>query len=172
MSWSRLGRKNWRNLLRRCSMEDLIVSFMMEFVVHVMAEYMSSWCIREIGTVHNSTLQRNVWLMEKLNNSSPLGMVDSQAYKQVFISFCDELKAKRYLIDSRYISVYEQVVMSLLKIGHNWCRFLVRHFFQLSSETVTRHFRANLHALTAFSKEMIKPPSFDEMPPKILKNMK
>lgn len=39
--------------------EELIISFMMQFIVWVMAEYVSSQCIREVRHVHNLSLQGN-----------------------------------------------------------------------------------------------------------------
>lgn len=92
--------------------------------------------------------------------------------RHVFIRLCDELKSKDYLHDSQYISVYEQVAMFLLTIGHNCGNFLVQDVFQYSGQTVSRYFQIVLRALATFAKEMIKPPSFDETPSEILKNMK
>lgn len=153
--------------------EELIIIFMMKFMVLVLAEYASHPRISQVRTVHNSTLQENAWLMEMLHRSSPVrccGLLRMQ--RHVFIRLCDELKSKDYLHDSQYISVYEQVAMFLLTIGHNCGNFLVQDVFQYSGQTVSRYFHVVLRALATFAKEMIKPPSFDETPSEILKNMK
>lgn len=82
----------------------------------------------------------------------------------MFIRLCDELKAKNYL-KARLISVYEQVVMFLLMIGHNCRNFLIQDAFQrfgrLRAVTFTRSHKHWLH----FVNKMIKPSSFDETPP-------
>lgn len=94
--------------------------------------------------------------------------------EDIFIRLCNKLKAKTYLKDSRYIILYEQVATFLLMIGYN-CRNFIQDFFQQYEETMSHHFQIVLQSLVAFVEEMIKqpqPPSFDEKPPKILKNMK
>lgn len=82
----------------------------------------------------------------------------------VFIHLCDKLRAKNYLKDSLYVSVYEQVAMFLLMIGHKRRNFLIQDVFQHFRETVRRHFHTVLRALTASAKEMIKPPLVRRLP--------
>lgn len=111
--------------------------------------------------------------MEMLHKSSLVrccGLLRMQ--RHVLIRLGDELEAKNYLTDSRYINVYEQVAMFLLTIGHNGRNFLIQYVFQHLSKTVSRQFHAILHALAGFANEMIKTLSYDETPLEILKNMK
>lgn len=155
------------------AIKKLILSFMMQFIVLVLVEYESRRPPRGIRSTHNSSLQGNAWLLEMLHRSSPVrcrGLLRMQ--RHVFIRLCDELREKNYLRDSRYVSVYEQVAMFLLTVGHNCRNFLVQDVFQHSGETVSRHFHTVLRAFAAFAKEMIKPPSLDETPSEILRNMK
>lgn len=80
--------------------------------------------------------------------------------------------SNNYLLNSRYISVHEQVTMFLLTIGYNCHNFLVQDVFQHSGEMVSCHFHTILHAFASFAGEMIKLPPFDETSSQILKNMK
>lgn len=102
----------------------------------------------------------------------PSGVADFSGCSVTYLYDCDDLREKNYLRDSRYVSVYEQVAMFLLTVGHNCRNFLVQDVFQHSGETVSRHFHTVLQAFAAFAKEMIKPPSLDETPSEILRNMK
>lgn len=70
--------------------------------------------------------------MEMLNNNSPVRLRGVLRMQSVFIHLYDELKAKKYLKDSRYVSVYENVVMFLLTIEHNCHNILIQNLFQHS----------------------------------------
>lgn len=63
-----------------------------------------------------------------------------------------------YKGNSPYISIYEQVALFLLTIGHNCQNFLIQDVFQYFKDTVRHHFHVILYALAVFAKEMIKPP--------------
>lgn len=92
--------------------------------------------------------------------------------RQVLTQLCNELDAKSYMTNSQYISDYEQVTMFLLTIWQNCRKLFVQHVFQHFGEMLSHHFHLVLHSLAAFAKAMIIPPSFNETPPEILKNMK
>lgn len=85
--------------------EDLIFSFMMEFIVPVMIEYAISRRPRQIQCMHNSSLRGNAWLMEMLNQSSAIRCHKLlRMQRHVIVRLCNKLKKKNYLKDSQYIS--------------------------------------------------------------------
>lgn len=125
----------WRDIIDE--IEDWIMSFMMEFTVRVMVEYVLRSCFHDIQIVHNLSLQGNTLLMEMLHNSSPVrcrGLLQMQLH--IFTRLCDELRTKNYLHFSWYISVYEKVTMFLLMIWNNCRNFLVQDAFQIRVKTV------------------------------------
>lgn len=61
--------------------------------------------------------------------------------------------------------------MFVLMIEHNCRNFLIQCFLIVGKSNDT-HFRASLHPLVAFWKEMIKPSPFEEMPPEKMKYIK
>lgn len=91
--------------------------------------------------------------------------------RHVFIRLYEELHSK-IICTTHATLASKNVAMFLLTIVHNCRNFLVQDIFQLSGETVSRHFHSVLRALATFAKEMTKPPSFKEIPLEILKNMK
>jgi hypothetical protein len=65
----------------------------------------------------------------------------------VFQFLCSELKSKGGLVDSKFVSVEEQVAMFLFTIAHASSNREVQEQFQHSGETVSRHFHAVLEAM-------------------------
>src|SRR5271170_631901 len=65
----------------------------------------------------------------------------------VFQFLCSELKSKGSLVDSKFVSVEEQVTMFLFTIAHASSNREVQERFQHSGETVSRHFHAVLQAI-------------------------
>lgn len=151
--------------------EELILIFMMHFIMLAIKEYVSTRCIREVRTAHYSTLQGNTWLMEVLHNSSPVRCRGSLCMKRhMFIRFCDELRSKNYLEESRYVKCTNKYCFYLqwvTIVGTSSSRCV-----PTSRETISRYFHALLRVVASFVKEMIRLPSLEETPPKILKNMK
>lgn len=61
----------------------------------------------------------------------------------------------------------EQVATFLITVGHDLHNFLIQDIYQHFEKTASRYFHSVFQAIAAFSKEIIKPPSF-----KILSNTK
>lgn len=88
--------------------------------------------------------------------------------RHLFFKLAWNLKAKNTWKDLWYLSVRRNVSTSdrvqLLEFSHSRC-------FPTFHETVTSHFQIVLQAFVAVVKEMIKPPSSNDMPLEILTNM-
>src|SRR5271170_4864332 len=74
----------------------------------------------------------------------------------VFQFLCSELKSKGSLVDSKFVSVEEQVTMFLFTIAHASSNREVQERFQHSGETVSRHFHAVLQAMDQLIPQYIK----------------
>lgn len=86
-----------------------------------------------------------------------------------FFHLCEVLRGRGLLGDTIHVSVEEQVAMFLNIVGHNLRNRLVHTNFDRSTETVSRYFRAVLHAIGELRSELIRPPS-SETPTKIAGN--
>lgn len=131
---------------------------MMQFIVRVLVEYESRRPPRGIRSIHNSSLQETTWLLKMLHRSSLIrcwGLLRMQ--RDVFIQLCGELRSNNYLLDSRYVSVYEQIAMLLLTVWHNCRNFLVQDVFQHSDETISRHFTQFYERLLRLQRRWLSP---------------
>ena len=90
--------------------------------------------------------------------------------KHVFLRLCAVLREKRFLEDSRYVCVEEQVAIFLVTIGQNHKNRILQDRFQHSGETIHHHFHAVLVAMIHLSMDIIKPPSYSQTPKEILHN--
>ena len=88
----------------------------------------------------------------------------------VFILFCEELKSKGNLTNSRYVTVQEQVAIFLLIISHNERVRLVAERFQHSGHTISTYFHRVLKAVCRLGVHIIRPPDFHIVPPQIRHN--
>lgn len=116
--------------------------------------------------MHYSSLKGHAWSMEILNKSSSVrchGLLRMQ--KHVLFRLCHALKERGLLKDSRLVSM-EGVAMFLMTVGHNLRNFFIQDSFQHSRETISGYFHSILHAPVVFSKETVKPSSFEETLPK------
>ena len=91
--------------------------------------------------------------------------------KECFLNFCNELRDKNYLSDSRDVLVEENVTTFLFIIGHNVCHIVASNRFQHSAETISRNFKEVLRAVCRLGKELIKQESM-ELPDRIKNNPK
>ena len=87
--------------------------------------------------------------------------------KELFFFLCHQLQTVGNLKESRHVSIYEQVMMFLLIVGHDTRNRVVQERFQHSGETVSRHFNRVLRAICRLGKQLIHPPNFDEVPDNI-----
>ncbi|XP_059623167.1 protein ALP1-like [Cornus florida] len=71
------------------------------------------------------------------------------------------------LKDSKFLTIYEQVAIFLLTLSYNQRNRVVAERFQHSTETISRHFYAVLHAVCQLGTHIIAPPDFSMIPNKI-----
>jgi len=90
----------------------------------------------------------------------------------VFQFLCSELKSKGGLVDSKFVSVEEQVAMFLFTIARASSNRDVQERFQHSGETVSRHFHAVLEAIDRLIPYYIKLPDPQTIPTAITSNPK
>ncbi|XP_059636134.1 uncharacterized protein LOC132278356 [Cornus florida] len=89
----------------------------------------------------------------------------------VFLKLCGELQSLG-LKDSTGVSVYEQVGIFLLTLGHNEGNRVVAERFQHSTYTISKYFHAVLQKVCNLGKQIIVAPDFSEVPNHIKKNKK
>ena len=82
--------------------------------------------------------------------------------KHEFLSLCHMFREKRWLVDSKHLSVEENMVVFLMTISHNLRNLLLKNRFQHSCQTIHKYFHEVLVAMVSFSREMITPPSFND----------
>nr|XP_027192011.1 protein ALP1-like [Cicer arietinum] len=90
---------------------------------------------------------------------------------ECFLNFCNELRGKNYLSDSRDVLVEEKVATFLFIIGHNVRHRVASNRCQHSTETISCNFKEVLRAVCRLGKELIKQESI-ELPERIKNNSK
>ncbi|XP_061351787.1 uncharacterized protein LOC133296740 isoform X2 [Gastrolobium bilobum] len=119
--------------------------------------------------VRTSILTGRDFVTEILNGSGTVCFELFRMEKTCFTNFCNELRGKSYLSDSRDVLVEEKVAMFLFIIGHNVRHRVVSDRFQHSTETVSRYFKEVLRVVCRLGKELIKQES-KELPDRIKNN--
>ncbi|XP_059635842.1 protein ALP1-like [Cornus florida] len=114
----------------------------------------------------DSILQGETYVMEILNGHRERCYENFRMYPEVFRTLCSTLKGIG-LKDSKFLTVYEQVAIFLLTLSHNQRNRVVAERFQHSTETISRHFHAVLHAVCQLGTHIIAPPNFSVIPNKI-----
>ncbi|OAY64695.1 hypothetical protein ACMD2_22136 [Ananas comosus] len=76
----------------------------------------------------------------------------------VFKALVKCLKDKGLILDTKYVSAEEQVAMFLFTLSKNASNRSVQERFQHSGETVSRHFRVVLEAITQLTGDLIQRP--------------
>lgn len=75
--------------------EELIIMFMIDLIVRVMAEHATSLQLHEICSMHNSSLMGNTWLIGMLNKNFLVRCCDLlRMLQHMPFRLYDELKAK------------------------------------------------------------------------------
>ena len=69
---------------------------------------------------------------------------------------------KRWLVDSKHLSVEEKITIFLITISHNLRNRLLKNRFQHSCQSIHKYFHRVIVAMVSFSREMITPPSFND----------
>ncbi|XP_061339433.1 uncharacterized protein LOC133286101, partial [Gastrolobium bilobum] len=96
--------------------------------------------------VRTSALTGRDFITKILNGSGTVCFELFRMEKTCFINFCNELRGKSYLSDSRDVLLEEKVAMFLFIIGHNVRHRVVADRFQHSTETISRYFKEVLRA--------------------------
>ncbi|XP_011624532.1 uncharacterized protein LOC105420895 [Amborella trichopoda] len=86
----------------------------------------------------------------------------------VFQNFCEILRSRHLLNDTRGVKVEEQLAMFLYILGKSSINRTVQDRFQYSGETVSRHFERVLNAIYKLSFDYVYLPS-SNTPPEIRK---
>nr|XP_043608503.1 uncharacterized protein LOC122580291 [Erigeron canadensis] len=94
--------------------------------------------------------------METMNNVFELLRMSRDAYVRLTAQF----RARRWLKDSKHISVEEKLAIYLFIIGGNQRYSAVKDRFQHSTETINKVFYEVSDAMLEFVKEVIVPTSF------------
>ncbi|XP_012570899.1 protein ANTAGONIST OF LIKE HETEROCHROMATIN PROTEIN 1-like [Cicer arietinum] len=123
------------------------------------------------GKVLTSSLSGREFVAEVLNGSETSCFDLFRMKKECFLNFCNELRGKNYLSDSRDVLVEEKVATFLFIIGHNVRHRVASNRFQHSTETISRNFKEVLRAVCRLGKELIKQESI-ELPERIKNNSK
>ncbi|XP_070057265.1 uncharacterized protein [Nicotiana tomentosiformis] len=84
--------------------------------------------------------------------------------RDVYVRLCQHFRYKRWLIDSKHISVEEKIAIFLTIIGHNERFVIMKRRFQHSSQTVHKYFLEVLEAMMLFAKEKILSTTSDSNP--------
>ena len=79
-----------------------------------------------------------------------------------FISLCHMFQEKKWLVDSKHLSVEEKMAIFLMTISQNLRNRLLKNKFQHLGQTIPKYFHEVLVAMMSFSREMITPSSFND----------
>ncbi|XP_059670700.1 protein ALP1-like [Cornus florida] len=115
---------------------------------------------------NDSILKGETYVMEILNGHRERCYENFRMYHEDFRTLFSTLKGIG-LKDSKFLTVYEQVAIFLLTLSHNQRNRVVAERFQHSTETISRHFDAMLHAVCQLGTHIIAPPDFSVIPNKI-----
>ncbi|XP_057453150.1 uncharacterized protein LOC130745015 [Lotus japonicus] len=121
--------------------------------------------------MNDSKLSGREFVNEILNGSGTVCFDLFRMRKPCFVRFCNELREKNYLSDSRDVFVDEKVAMFLFILGHGVRHRVVANRFQHSTQTVSSCFKEVLRAVCRLGKELIRPDSTN-LPDSIKSNHK
>ncbi|XP_039119011.1 uncharacterized protein LOC120255181 [Dioscorea cayenensis subsp. rotundata] len=76
-----------------------------------------------------------------------------------FMHLSSIIRDRHLLVDSRHVSIEEQVAIFLYIVGHNTKNRTMRIEFLQSGETISRYFNNVLRAICTLSDDFVQPPS-------------
>ncbi|XP_042485205.1 uncharacterized protein LOC122065457 [Macadamia integrifolia] len=119
--------------------------------------------------VHTCPFTGHIWISEILHPNTHPRRVRRlfRMSRDHFMRLVDALKERKLVKDTNNITVEEQLAMSIMIMAHNVRNSIIQERFQHSGETVSRVFHNILRALNTYARELIQPPSFNEIPAKI-----
>ncbi|XP_059639565.1 protein ALP1-like [Cornus florida] len=153
----------WNNIRRRIQLYDNEDD---NESVLIFAAILEEHNFYQKSRCRNSILQGEAYVMEILNGHREKCYENFRMYPKVFRTLTSTLKGIG-LKDSKFLAVYEQVAIFLLILSHNQRNRVVAERFQHSTETISRHFHAVLHAICQLGTHIIAPPDFSVIPNKI-----
>ena len=145
------------NYRRRSQNEDEFI-----FLIHpTLAERTSSQSF-EKKAIHTSIQNGATFIHETLTGHEALCRRRLHMEREIFQALVQRLRENNLLVDSRYLSVKEQLGIFLYAISKNAGNRTLQDQFQHSGETISRHFRSVLNALTQLTCNYIRLPSLHQ----------
>jgi hypothetical protein len=120
--------------------------------------------------IHNYVRNGATYIHETLTGHEALCKRRFHMEREIFEALIRRLRENNLLADSRYLSVEEQLGLFLYAVSKNASNHTLQYTFQHSRETITRHFRVVLNALTQLTCNYIQLPSLH--PHRILRQPK
>ncbi|XP_058075336.1 uncharacterized protein LOC131223834 isoform X1 [Magnolia sinica] len=148
--------------------EMAIVMQAMVACVSAVGEYCHVYMFRQLARHEDDERARFInsiiWATE-VDCIAQLGMS-----RDAFFELCTTLCEKIHLLDTRHVSLEEQVVMFLHTVGHNVHNRVIGHRFIQSGETISLHFNRVLDSIVSLYPEFVKQLS-SKTPPEIQTNI-
>lgn len=145
------------NYRRRSQNEDEFI-----FLIHPTLEEATSSQSSEKKAIHNSVRNGATFIHEALTGHEALCRRRFHMEREIFEALVQRLRENNLLVDSRYVSVEEQLGIFLYAISKNASNRTLQDQFQHSGETISRHFRSVLNALTQLTCNYIRLPSLHQ----------
>jgi hypothetical protein len=145
------------NYRRRSQNEDDFV-----FFIHPTLEEGTSSQSSKKKPIHNSIRNGATFIHETLTGHEALCKRRFHMEREIFQALAQRLRENNILTYSRYVSVEEQLGIFLYAISKNASNTTLQDIFQHSGETISRHFRSVLDALTQLTCNYIRLPSLHQ----------
>jgi len=152
------------NYRRRSQNEDEFMLFVLPTIED------SSHPSSSKNPIHTSKLSGAERVHEILTGHESLSKRNFRMEVGVFQALVNKLREKQLLADSRAFLVEEKVAIFLYALAKNASNESLQYEFQHSGETISRHFRAVLDAITQLTCVYIRRPSLH--PHQILRRLK
>jgi hypothetical protein len=141
------------NYRRRSESEDEFVFFVLPSVEA------SSQSSSSKKPMHTSKLSGASRVNEILSRHESLSKRNFRIEVSIFHALVPKLREKQLLVDTRAVSIEEQVGIFLYALAKNASNEILQDDFQHSGETISRHFGVVLDAATQVTCIYIHPPS-------------
>ena len=143
---------------RRSGSDDEFI----HFVLPILGDTSQSSSSRR--AMHTSKLMGGCRVHEILTGHESLCKRNFRMEVPVFQALVNKLREKSYLADTTYLSVEEQVAIFLYGVAKNATNETLQDWFQHSPDTIHRHFKRVLEAITNLTTIYIRPPSLHPHP--------
>ncbi|PWA96235.1 hypothetical protein CTI12_AA042130 [Artemisia annua] len=144
----------------------------MEFLKEILFLVVLLWYVRRrrnIGRIeqtrdNTSALNGHAYTQELLGGNNTQCQELMRLSRDAYVLLCNHFKEKNWLQDSKHISVEEKMTIFLTTIGHNERFRMIKRRFQHSSRTIHDCFHEVREGMMEFSKEVIRPTSYEPNP--------